>query len=115
MKYDQSVNPPAPVLTIGVSSPKRRSSVVRDQAVLDTGAGITVIPSSVIEALGVAPERFVILIGYDGAETDYPTYLVNLEMLGHQFRNLRVVAIHPSPRLWHHDHQGSYWNRPLHE
>ncbi len=51
MKYDDALNPPGLIIDIVVRSLAAPSRSVQTRATLDMGAGITVIPPSIVEDL----------------------------------------------------------------
>lgn len=60
---------------------------------LDTGADITLIPPSLVNALQLVPEDSVVMVSYDGTETERTAYFVDLELGGHKLECVEVVAV----------------------
>ena len=92
MKYDDSLRTPAPAIDVVLRSPRRSAQAISMRAILDTGAGITVIPLALVAELQLQVEERIVLVGYDNAITESETCLVNLEMVGYTFRAVSVVA-----------------------
>jgi predicted aspartyl protease len=67
--YDgQSFQPPAPVATVTLRDPQSGKAVTDVKLLIDTGADVTLLPSTAIEHLGIEPDpklRYE-LAGYDG-------------------------------------------------
>ncbi len=92
MKYDDALNPPGLIVDIVVRSLAAPSRSVQTRAKLDTGAGITVIPPSIVEELQLESQGMVVMVAYDDTATERETYLVTLEFLGYVFETARVAV-----------------------
>ena len=92
MKYDSFFSVPAPALEIIVRQRKRSPRFILLRARLDTGADITVIPFSMVNSLRLEAGDSIAVSGYDGSPTEIQTYVVTLEIVGHSFENIKVVA-----------------------
>jgi len=92
--YDTDVSPPGPFIEVMVTNTVRGITHPL-KAKLDTGAAISVLPDSAVEALRLIPRGEVMLSGYDNVSTVRSTYYVNVEMAGFHLPFLEVVS---SPR-----------------
>lgn len=92
MKYD-SVNyePPAPIVKVVLFRP---ISKVSEEGVgkIDTGADMTVIPTSCVERLRLNPASTILVRGYDGREEEVETYFVGIELAGFKFPLVEVMC-----------------------
>ena len=91
--YDQSAEPPAPVVDVMIRHPWESQKSRHVRAKLDTGADLSAIPQSVAGELGLLAIRTILVETYDGARSDIPTYFITLEVAQARFRRLEVILI----------------------
>jgi predicted aspartyl protease len=91
--YDQSVQPPAPLLDVLVRHPRSSDRSRRVPARLDTGADLSAIPQAVADELELLAARTIVAETYDGSQASVKTYLVVLEAAQARFRRLEVILI----------------------
>jgi predicted aspartyl protease len=97
--YNRQVTPPAPF--VHVSLQNLMAGTISDNlaALVDTGADRTVIPSSLVEALGLVPLDELPFAGLGGHLVHLRTYLVEIAIRGFPPRELEVVAHHDEPYI----------------
>lgn len=89
--YEQAERPPAPYLDLKIRPSFRAMRFVSQRAKLDSGASLTVLPSSLIDQWGLASIGVVTLRGYDGQVSSRPTYLVDLMIGKKRFLQVEVT------------------------
>lgn len=93
--YEVSEQPPAPYLDLKIRPSLQAMSFLSQRAKLDSGAGMTVIPSSLVDRWKLVPHSTVTVRAYDGHVSTRPTYLVDLAIGKRQFTQVKVTL---SPR-----------------
>lgn len=90
--------PPAPAVLLDVCDPLT-DGILRAgvSALLDTGAGQTVVPAELVAALGLTPDGEELVKGYDGVTTTRLTYLVRLAIRTLPPVNLSAIALDDVP------------------
>jgi predicted aspartyl protease len=90
--YDDRFAPPAPALTIGLSSVHALDRVVPLMALLDTAADICALPDRLIEELELPPVEETVVVGF--AEQPIPAlvYLLAIHVAGVRLYPARAVA-----------------------
>lgn len=91
--YDSDYTPPAPVLTIRVLAPGKRPKSETIQALVDTGADLTLLPLALLQRIN-AP--FILshrMRGLLGQSTPVDIYGVTIEIAGHTIKQVRVIAV----------------------
>jgi len=91
--YSRDFDPPAPVVSCTIYCPVDRRRVTSVLGEIDTGADISVVPQSVVDALKLIPRRLLITEGYDGTQSQWPSYMVDLEIEGQEVRDVEVIAL----------------------
>lgn len=89
-RYSDMV-PPAPMVHVTLTCPKRGTSAAGVIAQIDTGADRTVLPGAVVEAMGLevtGVERFQ---GFAGQIVELPVYVVDLGI--HDLPPVRVEPV----------------------
>ena len=93
MKYDSStLHPPGPMLDVTVWPVGHANPTRLLPGKPDAGADISIIPPSLADDLQLIPEDSVVMVSYDGAETERTVYFVNLEIAGYKLECIEVVA-----------------------
>lgn len=90
--YDREIEPPAPFLEILLYPPGHPDMQRGIRAKLDTGADISAIPESLVEALNLQPESLVLIEGYDLKKVTLPTYHVGMVVAQVSFQHQEVIA-----------------------
>ncbi len=93
--YDStSSDPPAPVARVSLRDPVSGASCVDVPMLVDSGADVTVLPRSVVVALGVAPSESsgVELAGFDGTRVVAGAVTLEMRLCGRLFRGRFLVA-----------------------
>lgn len=88
--------PASPVLDVGVSS--RNTKTATHKGVIDTGASITMIPPSVVDALALKSVGDVMLAGIYGAQRSR-TYRIDLSVDGTVFQEILAAVFDKEARI----------------
>lgn len=91
IRYDRTVDPPAPVVPIRVSTPSGQGGVLV-HALLDSGADCTLVPEAVVRALGLPVVDRIWIEGVGGSARRAPVFAARVEF-AHVARIARVVAV----------------------
>ena len=91
--YDQSFEPPAPLLDVLVLHPLSPDRSRRVPAKLDTGAELSAIPHAVADELELMAVRNILAETYDGTRASVATYFITLEAAQARFLRLEVILI----------------------
>lgn len=90
--YDQrNFNPPAPVMEVSLSMPSMQSVILKSQALLDSGADITVIPESIVQQLQLRYVDEITASGYDGIPKQ--TFLYSVKLIFDDLGDFIVRAV----------------------
>ena len=79
--------------------PRAEGEVRRLEALVDTGAGYTVVPRQVLEALGCAPHRLQPVRFADGRVEEWPVAEVGVECEGRRATTTVLMGSAPGPVL----------------
>jgi predicted aspartyl protease len=90
--YDTSAQPPAPFLEFEVVSPQDPTQRRLAQALLDTGAEVSVLPAEILTALQIPKASNMSVESWDGAPTLVTTYVVILGIADTRLDSIEVVA-----------------------
>lgn len=90
--YDRSVEPAAPIVSVGVSSPTATASGLRLAMLVDTGADCTCIPEDVASSLVLPVVDRAVIAGIGGATRRVSIHAATLEVAGARFI-ARVVSL----------------------
>jgi len=83
MNYDQSFDPPAPIAKIVLRNTETGERVKNISVFLDTGADISLLPTSAIEKLQItSSDESVNLIGFDESQSISKLYRLQVIFLG---------------------------------
>lgn len=93
--YETSEQPPAPYLELKIRPSLQAINFLTQRAKLDSGASMTVIPSSIVARWQLMPFSRVTVRAYDGHVSTRPTYLVDLAIGKRRFTRVKVTL---SPR-----------------
>jgi predicted aspartyl protease len=63
------------------------------QGELDSGAEILVVPRELVDELHLMPRRVMIAQSYDGTQSQWATYMVDLEIEGYPVSDVEVIAL----------------------
>ena len=99
MKYDSTRRLPTPVIDVTVRVSGESDTAVVFPARLDTGADVTLIPQSAVDALSPPVVDYIMVVGYDDKITERPRFLVDLEIAGHVIIDVSVIAAPRSDML----------------
>jgi predicted aspartyl protease len=81
--YDESFNPPAPIAKIALRNVETRERVKDVSVFLDTGADISLLPTSAIGKLQIEPSgEKVNLLGFDDSQSRSEIYHLQVIFLG---------------------------------
>lgn len=89
--YDNRHQPPAPVLSVTVTSVVNRRRRRSLSALLDTGSDITAIPRLLVESLQLYPIGQIELEGVDASVQSIPAYPVHLSIGDLSIPRLEVI------------------------
>ena len=83
MNYNESFDPPAPLAEIILRNIETGKRVKTVSVLLDTGADVSLLPSSAIEKLQIKPSgEKVKLVGFDESENIADAYTLQIIFLG---------------------------------
>jgi hypothetical protein len=80
MKYDQALDPPAPLVWATFVNPENPRLRLRLRPLLDSGSDISAIPDEKIVALGLERYDAIRLTGINNVARSAPTYLANVQL-----------------------------------
>lgn len=89
--YEASEQPPAPYVDLEIKPSFSPRSFLSYRAKVDSGAAMTVIPSSLIDQWKLKPFSVVFVRGYDGQTSTRLTYLIDLMIGNKKFAQLEVT------------------------
>lgn len=89
--YNRQIDPPAPFVNIVVQSPKARTIFVNNPALIDPGAGCSVITPQMAEQLQPPRTGTIHVSGYKGKGEFTALYRVNIEIHNWVFREVEVI------------------------
>lgn len=89
--YDQSYDPPAPILTAILTSVVHRRPQVRLQALIDTGSDITAIPDTAVKRLRLYAVGRLQVEDINAQVTITDIYTVRLTITDQAVREMEVV------------------------
>ncbi len=95
--YSPRYVPPAPVLPVHVSSPGATLRVLL-QALVDTGAGISVLPQDLPSQLGLPRAGRIVVSGFEGVPRILPVYLAEIGINGY-LSIIRAVCFGTAPLI----------------
>ena len=90
--YLPQLNPPAPFINVVLQNPVDGTELRNLPAQLDTAADRTILPGTLVKALGLPQVGTVRLGGFGGATFTLPVYAVNLGLHDLPVRLLKVAA-----------------------
>jgi predicted aspartyl protease len=85
--YSSAFQPPAPWAEVTVSVPGTARRTTGVPMLLDTGADVTLLPRSVVEALNPPGESTLLLRAFDQAVIERPAYDLVVTFLNGNFRD----------------------------
>ena len=91
--YSTEFDPPAPVVGFTIYCPVDHGRMARVRGELDSGAEISVLPQDIVDELRLIPRRLMITEGYDGAQSQWATYMIDLEVEGQPVNDVEVIAL----------------------
>ena len=89
--YSTRFNPPAPLATLQVGVPHGKM-VESTEALVDSGADITVIPRTVVEHLGLRMVDIVPVAGFSTAAAGCPVYSACISLEGRELGVTRLIS-----------------------
>jgi len=91
--YDgQLFSPPAPTANISIKNPDTGSTLNGVSVLLDTGADISVLPKSVVDALGLpVGESSYEVMAYDNSVSEHPAVRAEVVFLHKRFKGQFLV------------------------
>jgi hypothetical protein len=92
-RYATEFDPPAPVIDFTVYCPVDHERAASVRGGLDSGAEISVVPQSVVDALHLMPRRVMLTQGYNGTQSQWAAYMVDLEIEGCPVSDVEVIAL----------------------
>lgn len=93
-QYNQQTTPPAPFVHVTLSCPETAQAMGDLPAQVDSAADRCVIPSRIVQALGLVPLDELPVAGFGGQVLLVPTYRVALALRGLPPMDIEVLA-HP--------------------
>jgi hypothetical protein len=79
-RYAQHVDPPAPFVYVALRCPQTGSRVEKLPALIDTAADRTVLPGSVIQALGLTEDGRMLFQGFASEVMELPIFNVEVQV-----------------------------------
>jgi hypothetical protein len=92
-RYNTEFDPPAPLVDFTVYCPVDHGRTASIQGELDSGAEISVVPRELVDELHLMPRRVMIAQSYDGTQSQWATYMVDLEIEGYPVSDVEVIAL----------------------
>jgi len=89
--YNKKFRPSAPIVRTKIIKPEGRG-VKEVNALIDSGASLSVIPETIVTKLGLIPQTTVKVKGWDGSESEEDAYYVNVIFETNQFDLIKVLA-----------------------
>lgn len=90
--YDEQFVPPFPTLPIRLMTLERDAGTDALTAQLDTGADSTLVPASVVQAIGAEESYSATLRSHWGEHRRVTIYLVDMEVAGELLPGVEVIA-----------------------
>lgn len=90
--FHPALYPPAPALEIRLVNPSTGVHSVYYHAILDTGADMTIIPTTMLTALRLSPMRSESVSGLWGSHSVTKVYLVDIEIGGRLLSDIEVLS-----------------------
>ena len=91
--YSRDFDPPAPVVSGTIYCPVDHTRITTVLWEIDTGADISVVPQRVVDALKLIPRRVLVTESYDGTQSQWPAYMVDLGMEEQEISDVEVIAL----------------------
>jgi predicted aspartyl protease len=98
-RYDSSYVPAAPVLDVRLAAPGERFTLGPSRALLDTGADACVIPSRVLETIGLQIDSEQYLTGLGGERRRVDVYILDIGIGSLRLPGVEVAANEASGEL----------------
>ena len=92
-RYSADFDPPAPVLDFTAYCPVDHGRTASVRGELDSGAEISVLPQRLVDELHLMPRRVMIAQSYDGTQSQWATYMVDVEVEGYLVKDVEVIAL----------------------
>lgn len=92
IQYSRRFDPPAPVIEVVVQSPHNRRNRALLPALVDTGADVSALPSSVLANLRVDAVGQIEIAGLENKYTLEPLYEVQLRVSTHTRLTAEVIS-----------------------
>jgi len=96
LNYEASLfDPPAPVARVVLRNPDSGTTVSDVLLLLDTGADVTLLPSTSVGVLGISPLanlRYE-LMGFDGSRNIAPVVVIDLVFLNRVFHGRYLLTL----------------------
>ncbi len=93
--YDpQRLNPPAPLAMVALHTQDGRNTLSDVVMLIDSGADVTLLPTSSVSALGLEPDeqRGYELMGFDGTRSVAMSVQCDLVFLGRVYRGAYLIV-----------------------
>ncbi len=90
--YDKTLYPPCPVVSVRFAHPTTGVQSRPMRGLLDTGAGMTVIPEQLPVQLGLYPHGQTLTTSFDGSRSSRDVYYVGVRVEGFSLPSVRCVV-----------------------
>lgn len=85
-------DPPAPLIRVILQHPSHLERTVQIDGIIDTGADICAIPSSLVPAMALSESAPIRISGIASKRHSYTTYIVNMEFAETRLIRRRVIV-----------------------
>ncbi len=83
---------PAAIIGVSVQNPNDPERQRNLDGIIDTGGDLTLIPTALVEQIGVRSHTRMVMSGVDGLNLEYPVFIVNLELAETKLERRSVCA-----------------------
>lgn len=90
--YDAAEAPPAPYVDLQIGPPRQEQLRIEFRGKLDSGAGLTVIPDSLVRQWRLRQRDRIFVRAFDGSVSMRPVYRVDLTVGTRHFRRVPVTV-----------------------
>ena len=91
--YDFSLDPPAPVLAVGIGSAAASRAPIVVRALVDSGADVTMFPTALLKSAGARYVEQRYLRGVFGKAVLVHRYLTTIHIGTHAIHGVRVIGV----------------------
>lgn len=98
-RYNHQLSPPAPFVHVSLQGLEGTAAIADLPAQLDTAADITVVPTVLVERLGLVPFGIVQVSSFGGILTTVCTFLARVQIRSHEPVVIKIVSSAEEPHV----------------